>query len=65
MRETTTNPPTTLPEPRAADGLTIAEARDLLDWLEAHDAGPMRVEVEESGRVTVRWGLVLAGGANG
>jgi hypothetical protein len=38
-----------------AENLSLAEATDLLDWLENHQIRPSRVEMDSSGRVTVCW----------
>jgi hypothetical protein len=56
MQETPTiNAPVTLPLPQAAHDLTIVEARELLDWLEAHHLAPVEIFLQEDGLVTVRW----------
>ena len=49
-------------EPRAgsvqeAGNLSLADATDLLDWLENHQIRPSDVEMDSAGRVTVRWGV--------
>ncbi|HKB00919.1 MAG TPA: hypothetical protein VKD90_01810 [Gemmataceae bacterium] len=38
-----------------APNLSLAEATDLLDWLENHQIRPSDVEMDSSGRLTVRW----------
>jgi len=40
---------------RVADHLAIAEARDLLDWLEGQKIRPTDVVIEADGTMTVRW----------
>ena len=35
--------------------LTLDAARDLLDWLEAHDIEQPEIEAEESGLFTIAW----------
>ncbi len=40
---------------RIAQGLTIEEARDLLDWLESKGIDRPELEVESTGDFTVRW----------
>ncbi len=41
--------------PREAADLSLAEARDLLDWLEGNGLHPSEVELTPAGRMTVRW----------
>jgi hypothetical protein len=51
----TAKPPSHQPEGwRALGGLTIAQAEQLLDWLEAHGVVGIDVSFAQSG-VTVRW----------
>jgi len=38
-----------------AENLSLAEATELLDWLENHHIHPSHFEMDLSGRVTVRW----------
>ena len=38
-----------------AENLTLSEARDLLDWLEAHGIQARAVEADPAGRMTIRW----------
>ena len=38
-----------------AHELTLDAARNLLDWLEAHDIEQAEIEAEESGLFTVAW----------
>ena len=40
-----------------APGLSLADAADLLDWLENHQIRPSKVEMDSAGRVTVRWAV--------
>ena len=42
-----------LTETHVAQGLTIADARDVLDWLEAHGIDQTEIEIDESDRVTI------------
>ena len=37
------------------EGLTFAEATELLDWLEGHDIRASDVRMDETGRMTVAW----------
>jgi hypothetical protein len=37
------------------EGLTIAQATDLLDWLEGHNIHASDVRLDDSGRMTVAW----------
>ena len=55
-------PPVSEPAPappatpmQAAEHLSIAEARDLLDWLEGHGIKSREVTLEADGTMTVRW----------
>ena len=43
------------PDRRSAEHLTVSQARDLLDWLEAHKIPTTEVLVEADGTMTVRW----------
>jgi len=47
--------PAPAPELSAAEGLTLAEATDLLDWLEQRGVRAERLEVGPDGRITVWW----------
>ena len=38
-----------------AVNLSLAEATDLLDWLQNHQIRPADVEMDSAGRMTVRW----------
>jgi hypothetical protein len=38
-----------------AQGLTIAEARDLLDWLESRGIDNAELDLDESEMIAVRW----------
>jgi hypothetical protein len=38
-----------------AGNLSLADATDLLDWLENHKIRPSDVEMDTAGRLTVRW----------
>jgi hypothetical protein len=38
-----------------AHNLTVSEARDLLDWLEARGILSSQVETDADGRMTIRW----------
>jgi len=38
-----------------AEHLSIAVARDLLDWLEVHGIQPRNVGIDPEGRMTVCW----------
>jgi hypothetical protein len=38
-----------------AGNLTITEARDLLDWLEAHGIRASEVSADPAGKMIVRW----------
>jgi hypothetical protein len=40
---------------REAADLSLAEARDLLDWLEGNGLHTLNVELTPAGRMTVRW----------
>jgi hypothetical protein len=40
---------------QAAEHLTIAAARDLLDWLQGHGVRAHEVTLEPDGTMTVRW----------
>lgn len=40
---------------RIAQGLTLDEARDLLDWLEANGVDNPELDIEDVGDFTVRW----------
>jgi hypothetical protein len=40
---------------RSAEHLSIAEARDLLDWLQGQGIRAHEVTLEPDGRMTVRW----------
>jgi hypothetical protein len=40
---------------RIVQDLTIAEARELLDWLEGHAVESTRLELDQNGHVTIRW----------
>jgi hypothetical protein len=40
---------------QAAEHLSIAEARDLLDWLQGHGIAAHEVTLEPDGKMTVRW----------
>jgi hypothetical protein len=48
-------PAMTSPALRAAEHLSIAEARDLLDWLQGHGISAQEVTLEPDGTMTVRW----------
>ncbi|MCE9532204.1 MAG: hypothetical protein K8T89_13955 [Planctomycetes bacterium] len=54
--------PVILPFPsmRVRTDLTFQEARDLLDWLDAHGISARVVDVTDEGDVTVRWEEPLA-----
>lgn len=39
-----------------AENLTLAEATELLDWLEGHGIHATDVCLDADGRLTVRWG---------
>lgn len=47
--------PAPAPAMHAAEHLTIAEARDLLDWLQGHGIRAHEVTLEPDGKMTVRW----------
>lgn len=50
--------PATAPAPpptNVAENLTIAEARDLLDWLEGQGIQAHDVTLGPDGKMTVRW----------
>ena len=38
-----------------ASGLTVAQATELLDWLENHNIQPRDVTTSDTGYLTVRW----------
>ena len=38
-----------------AEGLTISQATELLDWLEVHNIHASDVRLDDSGRMTVAW----------
>jgi hypothetical protein len=40
---------------QTVEGLTIAQARELLDWLEGHNIRTSDVRLDDSGRMTVAW----------
>jgi hypothetical protein len=40
---------------RSAEHLSIAEARDLLDWLQGQGIRAHEVKLEPDGKMTVRW----------
>jgi hypothetical protein len=40
---------------RMAEHLTVAEAGELLDWLEGHGIQARDVEIESDGYMSVRW----------
>ncbi len=40
---------------RSAEHLSIAEARDLLDWLQGQGIRAHEVALEPDGKMTVRW----------
>jgi hypothetical protein len=52
-----TDPPAAPPEPavQSAEHISLTDARDLLDWLEAHQIKPIEVLLEADGTMTVRW----------
>jgi hypothetical protein len=53
---TVTHPPLVPAIPmRAAEHLSISEARDLLDWLEGQGIRAHEVSIESDGKMTVRW----------
>ena len=39
-----------------AEDLTLTEATELLDWLEGHGIRAQEVQLDETGRMTIRWG---------
>ena len=39
-----------------AEDLTLTEATELLDWLEGHGIRAQEVQLNEVGRMTIRWG---------
>jgi hypothetical protein len=39
-----------------AEDLTLTEATELLDWLEGHGIRAHEVQLDELGRMTIRWG---------
>jgi hypothetical protein len=39
-----------------AEDLTLTEATELLDWLEGHGIRAQEVQLNELGRMTIRWG---------
>jgi hypothetical protein len=48
--------PASTPAPlRAAEHLTISQARDLLDWLQGQGISAHEVTLEPDGTMTVRW----------
>ena len=48
-------PASPVPAMQAAEHLTIAEARDLLDWLQGRGVRAHEVKLEPDGTMTVRW----------
>jgi hypothetical protein len=56
-------PPPHAPEETAnvsagiAENLTLAEATELLDWLEGHGIRTDEVRMTEDGKMTIRWGV--------
>lgn len=48
-------PASPAPAMQAAEHLTIAAARDLLDWLQGHGVRASEVTLEPDGTMTVRW----------
>ena len=48
-------PAPTPPVANVAENLTIAEARDLLDWLEGQGIQAQDVTLGADGKMTVRW----------
>jgi hypothetical protein len=49
-----------LTQPQIALELTVAKARELLDWLEAHGIDQFEIKVEESGKFTITWNEQVA-----
>jgi len=45
------------PQPRAhvVKGLTLSDARDLLDWLEAHGIEQFEVDLDDGDMICVSW----------
>jgi hypothetical protein len=39
-----------------AEDLSLTEATELLDWLEGHGIRAHEVQLNEAGRMTIRWG---------
>jgi hypothetical protein len=50
------SPPGTAVSGGIAEDLTLAEATELLDWLEGHGIRAQEVQLDETGRMTIRWG---------
>jgi hypothetical protein len=48
-------PAAVAPPVRAAEHLSITQARDLLDWLQSQGVQANEVKLEADGTVTVRW----------
>jgi hypothetical protein len=40
-----------------AENLTLAEATELLDWLEGHGIRAEEVRLTDDGKMTIRWGV--------
>lgn len=43
------------PPMRTAEHLSIAEARDLLDWLQGQGIRAHEVKLDADGKMTIRW----------
>ena len=48
-------PASTPPAHQVAEHLSISEARDLLDWLQARGVRAEEVKLDPDGTMTVRW----------
>jgi hypothetical protein len=51
---------TTSSEQRVAKNLTLADAHELLDWLEVHGIRNVELSGEEGGLVSVKWSTEIA-----
>jgi hypothetical protein len=60
MQETTILQDVAAPGKQAVRDLTVTEARDLLDWLEANHFNEPEVALEESGMFSVTWNYPAA-----
>jgi hypothetical protein len=56
-RQSPASDPAAPPAPaiNVAEHLSIADARDLLDWLQGQGIEPHEVTLEPDGKMTVRW----------